>query len=87
MAWTMLLLGLLITAQVRAGTLHPWGTSTQGLRVLVSITTPVSLLFLLGVDAQTVAQVLSIRIHHIWHSLWRSGEDVVYIILEPPGIL
>ena len=39
-----------------AGTLHPWATSTQGLRALVSITTPVSLLFLLGVDAQTVAQ-------------------------------
>ena len=39
-----------------AGTLYPWGTSKQGLRALVSITTPVSLLFLLGVDAQTVVQ-------------------------------
>ena len=39
-----------------AGTLHPWATSTQGLRALVSITTPVSLLFLLEVDAQTVVQ-------------------------------
>ena len=39
-----------------AGTLYPWGTSKQSLRALVSITTPVSLLFLLGVDAQTVVQ-------------------------------
>ena len=39
-----------------AGTLHPWATSTQGLRALVLIITPVSLLSLLGVDAQTVVQ-------------------------------
>lgn len=64
----------------RAGTLHPWGTSKQGLRVLVSITTPVSFLSLLGVDAQTAlglgAGTLSVsrrdRHPHLCPSLWFS---------------
>ena len=43
--------------RLRSGSeLHPWGTSKLGLRIPVSIRTPVSLLLLLGVDAQTVVQ-------------------------------
>ena len=63
-----------------AGTLYPWGTSKQGLRALVSITTPVSLLFLLGVDAQTVVQEPStVSVSrgdghpHLWTELWVSN--------------
>ena len=56
MAWTMLLLRLLITAQVSGRDSASLGHLHTGLRVLVSITTPVALLILVGVDAQPVVQ-------------------------------